>query len=162
MMERLTGHLGYLTQYAESFIDSLKVQNVCIHIYTGAHTVKYTEICRLCVMSTATFFSFARAHGMSLPTKREVKDVGIAKPTASIARLTLAHIGWTSFRIFLRVMWEPFESEFDSINLRFDDRVRIVIRTAGVVEHTRLRSKELLKAQQKNGKTRKSPLGKTF
>lgn len=59
-------------------------------------------------------------------------------------------------------MWEPFETEFDAINVRFDDRVRIVIRTAGVVEHTRLRSKELLKAQQKDGDTHKGPLGKTL
>lgn len=59
-------------------------------------------------------------------------------------------------------MWEPFEAEFDSINVRFDDRVRIVIRTAGVVEHTRLRSKELLKAQEKDGEHYKSPFEKSF
>lgn len=33
MMERLTGHLGYLTQYAEAFISSPEVQSVCIYIY---------------------------------------------------------------------------------------------------------------------------------
>lgn len=48
-------------------------------------------------------------------------------------------------------MWEPFESDFDAINVRFDDRVQIVIRTAGIVEHKRLRSKELLETQQKAG-----------
>lgn len=48
-------------------------------------------------------------------------------------------------------MWEPFESDFDAINVRFDDRVQIVIRTAGIVEHKRLRSKELLETQQKDG-----------
>lgn len=59
-------------------------------------------------------------------------------------------------------MWEPFETEFDSINVRFDDRVRIVIRTAGVVEHARLRSKELVKAQNKDGEHYKSPFEKSF
>lgn len=46
-------------------------------------------------------------------------------------------------------MWEPFELEFDAIDLRFDDHVQIMIRTAGIVEHKRLQSKELLEAQEK-------------
>lgn len=55
-------------------------------------------------------------------------------------------------------MWEPFELEFDAINLRFDDHVQIMIRTAGIVEHKRLQSKELLEAQEKEDEERQKVL----
>lgn len=61
-------------------------------------------------------------------------------------------VGFTSFRIFSRVIWEPFELDFDAINHRFDDRVQIMIRMAEIGEHKRLYSKELLEAQENNGK----------
>lgn len=55
-------------------------------------------------------------------------------------------------------MWEPFELEFDAINLRFDDHVQIIIRTAGILEHKRLYSKELLEAQKKEDDERQEVL----
>lgn len=59
--------------------------------------------------------------------------------------------GWTSFRVFLRVSWEPFEARFDSINSSFREHVEIVIRTANVVELERVHSKEALKALRNEG-----------
>lgn len=55
-------------------------------------------------------------------------------------------------------MWEPFELEFDAINLRFEDHVQIMIRTAGILEHKRLYSKELLDAREKEDDERQKVL----
>lgn len=55
-------------------------------------------------------------------------------------------------------MWEPFELEFDAINVRFDDHVEIMIRTAGILEHKGLHSKELLEAREKEDGERQQVL----
>lgn len=57
-----------------------------------------------------------------------------------------------SFRIFLRVTWEPFQENFDALDSEFRSHVEIVIRTAAIVEHERLRSKEVLEAEKNEGK----------
>jgi len=49
---------------------------------------------------------------------------------------------WVSFRIFLRVTWEPFEEHFGSLNTRFRNNAEIVVRTANGAEHQRQRLKE--------------------
>lgn len=88
-----------------------------------------------------------------------VKDVSISLTFNPISSpLTIYFTGWISFRVLLRVMWEPFELEFDVINLRFDDHVQIMIRTAGILEHKRLYSKELLEAREKENCERQEVL----
>lgn len=49
--------------------------------------------------------------------------------------------------------WEPFEARFDAINTLFLRHVEIAIRTAGIVEHERLRLKETLETRQNEGIT---------
>lgn len=60
--------------------------------------------------------------------------------------------GWVSFRIFLRVTWEPFEENFNALSSRFRNNVEIVIRTADITEYQRRRSKEEIEAEEKEGK----------
>ncbi|KAL0632593.1 hypothetical protein Q9L58_008524 [Maublancomyces gigas] len=61
---------------------------------------------------------------------------------------------WTSFRVFFRVSWEPFEARFDRINLQFRAHVDIVIRTANVVQYERVWSKEISEKIQEEDKER--------
>lgn len=80
-----------------------------------------------------------------------------AEPSST---LTMYLTGWVSFRVLLTVMWKAFEFEleFDAINLRFDDHIQIMIRTAGILEHKRLQSKEVLEAREKEDKERQNLL----
>lgn len=65
-------------------------ERMYIYIHTPAHwQFNKTEICRLCVMSTATFSSSARVREMFLPTRQESKDVGTTESAAFVARLTV-------------------------------------------------------------------------
>lgn len=59
--------------------------------------------------------------------------------------------GWTSFRVFSRVSWEPFEARFGVINLQFLEHVDIVLRTANIVQYERVWSKEILKKLHHDG-----------
>lgn len=60
-------------------------------------------------------------------------------------------LGWTSFRVFFRLSWEPFEARFGAINLRFREHIDIVIRTANIVQYERVWSKEILEKLQDEG-----------
>ncbi|KAL0631967.1 hypothetical protein Q9L58_009170 [Maublancomyces gigas] len=65
---------------------------------------------------------------------------------------------WTSFRVFFRVSWEPFEARFGAINLQFREHVDIVIRTANIVQYERVWSKEISQKLQDEDKERRDIL----
>ncbi|KAF8248643.1 hypothetical protein K440DRAFT_642062 [Wilcoxina mikolae CBS 423.85] len=65
---------------------------------------------------------------------------------------------WVSFRIFLRVTWEPFEENFNALNSRFRNNIEIMIRTAGIMEYQRLRSKDEIEAEEKDDENRRKML----
>lgn len=98
---------------------------------------------------TATYSNFAKEPGRSSPTNRETKVVSTSP--SSLGVILLIHSDWTSFRVFFRVSWEPFEARFDGINLQFREHIDIVIRTANVVEYERVWSKEILEKLKEDG-----------
>ena len=71
----------------------------------------------------------------SLPRERESDLVGRLSYNESSFSLTfLSYIDTQGFKRFLRVTWEPFEAQFQSIETRFKHHTNIVVRLA-CIEH---------------------------
>ncbi|KAI5839052.1 ankyrin repeat-containing domain protein [Morchella snyderi] len=117
MMELLDGHLGYLSQYAESF-------NHCKEVREALSSA-YGDLLSFCTGARNVFLD---------------KQGNRSR--------------WTSFRVFLRTTWEPFEENFNTLHSNFRNHVDIVIRTAAITEHERLLSKEKREAEEKENKLR--------
>lgn len=101
-------------------------------------------------MPTVIYFNFVKEHARSSPTNRGRKVVSDS-PYSAIGVMLLMIADWTSFRVFFRVSWEPFEARFGAINLQFREHVDIVIRTANVVQYERVWSKEISQKLQDEG-----------
>lgn len=83
-------------------------------------------------------------------------------PPCSVNGSLLILSDWTSFRVFFRVSWEPFEARFDGIHLHFREHVDIVIRTANIVQYERGWSKEISEKLQEEGMISFTPDGFNF
>ena len=55
------------------------------------------------------------------------------------------------FKRFLRVTWEPFETQFQSIETRFIHHTNIVVRLAGAEHQIHFYEKETQEKQRKEG-----------
>ena len=68
----------------------------------------------------------------SFPKKRESYSVGGLPELMYLdLSLTLTFTDAQGFKLFLRVAWEPFEAQFQSIETRFIHHTNIVVRLAG-------------------------------
>ncbi|KAA8902670.1 ankyrin repeat-containing domain protein [Sphaerosporella brunnea] len=65
---------------------------------------------------------------------------------------------WVSFRVFLRITWEPFEANFNSLDARFRESVQIVMRMADIVEIQRQYTREAMEATEKEDEERRKLL----
>ena len=56
-----------------------------------------------------------------------------------------------SFKRFLKVIWEPFEAEFESIEAQFIHHITIVIRLADVEHQNQIYTREVQDKQRQDG-----------
>ena len=63
----------------------------------------------------------------------------------------LSYIDAQGFKQFLRVTWEPFESQFQSIETRFIHHTNIVVRLAGAEHQIHFYNQEAQYKQKQEG-----------
>lgn len=61
------------------------------------------------------------------------------------------YIDAQGFKLFLRIIWEPFESQFQSIETRFMHHTNIVVRLANAEHHSHYYRKETQEKQREEG-----------
>jgi hypothetical protein len=73
--------------------------------------------------------------------------------------LSQSFLGWTSFKVFFRMTWQPFEENFSGIKAKFLANAEIVTREAQVhglvsadAERQRILMREQQADQEKEGK----------
>ena len=66
--------------------------------------------------------------------------------------LTLSYVDAQGFKRFLRVTWEPFEQQFQSIETRFIHHTNIVVRLANAEHQIHFYKKEIQDKQRQEGK----------
>ena len=88
----------------------------------------------------------------SLHTKRESHLVGrLGYNGSGLVTYFSVFIDAQGFKQFLRVAWEPFEAQFQSIEARFIHHTTIVVRLAGAEHHNYFYSTEAQDRQKQEG-----------
>ena len=76
--------------------------------------------------------------------------------------LTLTYIDAQGFKRFLKVTWEPFEVQFQSIETRFIDHTNIVVRLANAEHHIHFYRKETQDKQREESENSRQRLRTTY
>ena len=138
MMERIGTHLSYLIEYSKAtFQDSEKLQMVRCGIQCSCFLIKATH----------TFYQALAAAYCDLLEfyikARQVFSNKKGKPSCKcileddlyisfLSFLTYSTLDVQGFKLFSKLAWEPFETQFNSIEENFSNHALTIIRLANI------------------------------